>query len=297
MAATRRLRELVESALSRARLPSGPVIVALSGGADSAALTFLSIESGAEVSAAHVHHGFEASDMLADAASTISDRLDVPLETISVEVPPGPSPEAQAREVRYGRLARIDGQVLTGHTRDDTVETMLINLVRGTGADGLAGIPYQRPPNVFRPILEITRSETREIATLADLPFLDDPTNDDLSVTRNHIRRVVLPRLRELNPRVDVAMARAAAALGGDGELLDRLADRVPSGALEVSLVATLPRPVADRMVMKWLVANGVQLAADVVARVWSVVSGETDRQDLEGGRSVVRDRAVVRVE
>ena len=78
---------------------------------------------------------------------------------------------------------------------------------------------------------------------------------------------------------------------------MDQMAGRVSSGALEASLVATLPRSVADRVVMRWLVANGVHLAADVVARVWSVVSGETDRQDLEGGRSVVRDRAVVRVE
>jgi tRNA(Ile)-lysidine synthase len=249
------------------------------------------------VSGTHVDHGLEASQTLSNAAAEIAGRLGIPFETIPVEVPPGPSLEAQAREARYAALSRVDGPVITGHTRDDALETMLINLVRGTGADGLGGIPYHRPPNVYRPILDVSRSETREIAALAELPFRDDPSNDDLRLTRNHIRRVVLPRLRDLNPRLDEAMSRAAAALRADGEYLDELADLAPSEALEVSLITTLPRPVADRLILRWLSSHEVRVSADLVERVWSVVLGETDNQDLEGGRSVVRDRALIRIE
>lgn len=297
MAATRRLRELADSALTRTRFPSGPVTVALSGGADSAALAVLAIQSGLEVSLFHVHHGFDASDMLAAAASEIADRLGIALETVSVAVGEGASLEAQARDARYGALTKVDGPVVTGHTRDDAVETMLINLVRGTGADGLTGIPYHRRPNVYRPILDVSRSETREIAALADLPFRDDPANESLDLTRNRIRHVVLPRLRELNPNLDETMARAASALRSDRDLLDEMADGALSDEMETSVITTLPSPIADRVVKRWLAAHDVEVSADAVARVWSVVSGDSDRQELDRGRSVVRDRAVIRVE
>lgn len=271
--------------------------VALSGGADSAALAVLAIQSGREVSLFHVHHGFDASDMLAAAASEIADRLGIALETVSVAVSEGASLEAQARDARYGALTNVAGPVVTGHTRDDAVETMLINLVRGTGADGLTGIPYHRRPNVYRPILDVSRSETREIAALADLPFRDDPANESLDLTRNRIRHVVLPRLRELNPNLDETMARAASALRSDRDLLDEMADGALSDEMETSVITTLPSPIADRLVKRWLTAHDVEVSADAVARVWSVVSGDSNRQELDRGRSVVRDRAVIRVE
>ena len=297
MAATRRLTELVDSAVDRARFPPGALTVALSGGADSAALAYLAVELGADPSLVHVHHGLAASDMLAAAASAVAQRLDLQMHTISVEVPAGPSLEAQARHVRYEALATVDGAVVTGHTRDDLVETVLINLVRGSGADGLGGIPYHRPPNVYRPILHLTRSETREIAGLAELPFRDDPANDSLDMTRNRVRHLVLPVLRDLNPRVDEALARAADSLRADSALLDHLADGHSGSELETSVITTVPRPVADRLVMRWLATHGVQVTADIMSRVWAVAKGDSDRQDLQGGRSVVRDRAVIRVE
>jgi len=279
------------------RVPPGPVTVALSGGADSAALAHMALESGVGVSLVHVHHGFAASDVLASAATRIAKHLGLSLSTVSVDVASGPSVEAHARDARYGALESVDGPVLTAHTLDDTVETMLINLIRGTGIDGLGGIPYHRPPNVYRPILAVSRSETREIAALAGLEFRDDPSNLDLDLTRNHVRHVILPRMRELNPRLDEAMARTAAGLRIEAEFLDDLAAGATSDALDVSVVATIPGVVADRMLRRWLITHRVQVTADLMGRVWSVVRGQSDRQDLEGGRRVVRDRAVIRVE
>lgn len=297
MAATRRLSELVASALSRLNLPPGRPTVALSGGADSAALAHLAAEAGAEPLLLHVHHGFHASDVLAAAAGRIAAQLGLPLEVIAVDVAEGPSLEAMARAARYGVFDQIDQPVLTGHTRDDSVETMMINLIRGTGIDGLSGIPYHRPPNVYRPILAISRSETREIAALAGLEFYDDPMNETLDLARNRVRHVILPRMRELNPRLDEAMTRTSATLSADAGFLDAAAGALPPAELAVGVLITLPSPLGDRLVRRWLESHDVEVSAEIVARVWSVVSGGTPTQDLEGGRRVTRDRAVIRIE
>ena len=174
--------------------------IALSGGADSAALGLLASETlGDEVRAIHVHHGLRWSDSLREAANLVAKQLDLPLSIAEVEVLDG-SPEAAAREARYRVLTEFDDQVVTGHTKDDSVETVLINLVRGTGSGGLGGIPWHRPPNVYRPLLEVSRSETREIATLAGLEFFDDPMNEDLDLLRAAVRRRIVPELEALNP-------------------------------------------------------------------------------------------------
>lgn len=298
MAATRRLNELADAALTRARMPGGDVTVALSGGADSAALAYLSVHSGVTTRAVHVNHGFPASERLADAARDIADSLGIPIETIGVGVPLGPSPEELAREARYRVLVEVEGPVLTAHTRDDTVETLLINLIRGTGLEGLGGIPVFRAPNIHRPVLEVTRKETREIATLASLGFVDDPMNQDLSLTRNRVRSRLLPILREFNPTVDEAIARAALAVRAE---IDHIDDTAPDidleGELATSVVVALPRPVASRILRRWLAAHDVAVTADLVDRVWSVVSGDTSRQDLNGGRAVTRRGALLVIE
>ena len=234
--------------------------------------------------------------MMADAAARVAGVLDITLETIGVEVADGPSLEEQARDARYAALETVDASVVTGHTRDDSVETMLINLIRGTGSTGLGGVPRHRPPNIHRPILEVTRSETREIATLAGLPFLDDPMNEDMTLTRNRVRLTILPRMREINPKVDAAMARATAFVGRDNDLLDEMAGMPTASEVAASVVCTLPPPIAERVIRSFLEANGIGATADRVARVWSVAIGESDRQDLTGGRSIVRRGAMLAV-
>lgn len=297
MAETRRLSQLVETSLPLLELPPGPHVVALSGGADSAALALLCARAGVEVTAVHVDHQLPASPMMEKAAVQVAEVLDLAMTTIRVEVGSGPSLEELARDARYRALESVEGAVLTGHTRDDSAETMLINLIRGTGGAGLAGIPYHRPPNVYRPILGLGRGETREMAALAGLPFVDDPMNQDMSLTRNRVRLHLLPTMREINPAVDSALARAAAFLRRDNEFLDELADRHQVAELPVSLLSTLPRPVADRVVLRFLECNGVGAGAGRVDRVWSVATGESPRQDLSGGRSVVRRGAMLVVE
>ncbi|MFZ0013724.1 MAG: tRNA lysidine(34) synthetase TilS [Acidimicrobiia bacterium] len=298
MAATRRLSELTRSATSRLRLPDGPLTVAFSGGADSAALAHLVGAVGRDVRLLHVHHGFEASDALAAAAGVMASQLDVPIENVAVELDRGPSPEDKARDARYAVFREVPGAVLTAHTRDDSVETMLINLIRGTGVDGITGIPAHRPPNVYRPLLEVTRSETREIAAVAGLAFLDDPMNERMELTRNRVRRQIVPLMRDINPQVEEAMSRLASHLGEDASYLDRLAGDVDlSGGLAVGFVTTMPPALANRVIRRWLVADGIPTSSDLLRRVWAVASGTSPRQDLEGGRVVTRRGAMLLLE
>ncbi len=298
MVGTRRLTELIEATLPRIELPTGPVLIALSGGADSAALAYITIEAGVHCSGLHVNHGFPASGMMEKAARAVASQLDIALQVESVTVPEGPSPEAMAREARYRVFDAATVPVLTGHTLDDSAETILINLTRGTGPAGLAGIPAHRPLRVYRPLLGVTRSETREIATLTGLEFADDPMNDDPALIRNRIRRQVLPMLRELNPLVTQSLARAAQTLSADADFLDRMADRFrATDAVPIGLVFTLPKPIADRVLLRLLANNGVGPTADRLARVWSVVTGESERQELASGQSVCRHGPLLVIE
>lgn len=295
MADTRRLNELRPDI----RLPQGDLVVALSGGADSGALAWLCVEANRALRAVHVDHGLTHSDLMRDAALAVAHRLQIPVDLVETAVPRGASPEGQARTARYQTLSgavRPEEQLLTAHTADDNVETVLINLVRGTGLRGLAGIPSFRPPNVHRPLLGTSRSVLREIAVLVGIPFVDDPMNFDQAITRNRMRTTVIPRLREINPAVDDAVSRMVGSVQRDADLLDQIAAainfsevsgvvRVPLGVLE-----TQARPLADRLLVRALESLGVGPSADRLERIRSVASGSTLGEDVGDSVRVWRD-------
>ena len=297
MAATRRLSQLVESASDRLVLPNLRPVVALSGGADSAALAYLVKEQGEDIRAIHVNHNLAYSGLMEKTARSIADQLDIALQVVSVAVPEGASPEGQARKARYGAFGGIPDSdaVLTAHTLDDNAETMLINLIRGTGVRGLTGIPTHRPPNIFRPILRVRRSETREIAALVGLPFVDDPMNEDLSLTRNLLRAQVYPVLRQLNPQLSEAMARTAEALAADADYLDHLSPTptLHEGRASISLgvLAAASRPLMFRTLLAMIghVVGEGSLSAARLDRVWGVARGESTAQQI--GRGAVARR------
>ena len=273
------------------------MVVALSGGADSAALAYLVLHLGERATAVHVDHGLLDSPKMSAAAAAVADALDVSVSMIRVDVERGPSLEEKARDARYEALHSLDATVLTGHTRDDAVETVLMNLIRGTGVRGLGGIPVHRPPNVYRPMLDLTRDETREIAMLAQLPFVDDPMNQDLSLTRNRVRLEILPRLREINPQVVESLDRLSRVARAETELLDEMAAPHLGLVIPISVLMTLPTPVAERVMHHALEAHGVGATADRIARMWQVATGKSDRQDLAEGRRVIRDGALLTIE
>ena len=298
MAQSRRLSDLAGAINQRARLPEPPHVIALSGGADSAALADVVIGNFDDPPrCVHVHHSLAHSDLLAAAAESIADELSLSVDVVTVQIPEGPSPEAMAREVRYSALETslmTNESMLLGHTRNDQAETVLLNLVRGSGMRGLAGMPYGRGTRFFRPFLDVSRDETREYAMLRGLPFVDDPTNSDRTIRRNRIRLDVIPRLEELNPNLVEALARTAEYVRADSEYLDRLAilpansgdnsARVPTGVL-----AALDRPLRSRAIAG-LVASVREregLTSAELARIEDVLDGRSGRAELEGGVAV----------
>ena len=262
MVETRRLNELRGRSGELLRLPTGDLVLALSGGADSATLAYLIRHLGRDHRAIHCNHGLPASDRLEEAARAVAGAVGMGLEVVRIEIPLGASIEGQARKARYSALLRAlrPGEtLLTAHTLDDQAETVLMSLLRGAGPAGLAGIPV-RNGSVARPMLAVSRSDTRELAGLAGLPFYDDPSNLDRGLRRNALRLEVIPDLAaRFNPRLVESLARSAALVRSDESHLQDEAAAVPfveSGtSLSISLGAlfAVPRPVADRALRRCL--------------------------------------------
>jgi tRNA(Ile)-lysidine synthase len=223
------------------------VLVAFSGGSDSTALllglTLLARQLPFQITAVHLDHALdEGSAGRASAAAAIAGRLQADFiaerRAVSALRHPGESLEAAARRVRYETLEetrrRLGARwVATAHHRDDQAETVLLRMLFGSGLEGLAGI---RPVHgtVVRPLLGVSRAALREAVESAGLPWVDDPTNRDLSVPRNRVRHALLPSLAAEDEDVVERLARLALRAGGAGAALDRrLAARLGVDTLE----------------------------------------------------------------
>ncbi|MFT3660197.1 MAG: tRNA lysidine(34) synthetase TilS [Gordonia sp. (in: high G+C Gram-positive bacteria)] len=259
-----------------------PVCVALSGGADSLALTAASLRAGLRVRALVVDHGLQdGSGEVAERAAAAARDLGAAARVLTVTVDGPGGPEAAARTARYAALdeAREGLPVLLGHTLDDQAETVLLGLGRGSGARSLAGMAAWNAP-WGRPLLGIRRSQTRRACTEWGLSAWDDPHNADPRYTRVRVRREALPLLDDvLGGGVPEALARTAEQLCDDADVLDDLAAellaraRTPDG-LAASSLRRAPRALRTRALRAWLVEIGaVEPSSKVVARVDALVA------------------------
>ena len=295
----RRLVQLVTEMRKRVVFPPGPLVIALSGGADSAAAAWLLTREERTVRAVHVNHSLPHSSRMAEAARGISTKLGMDLAEVAIH--PTAESEDAMRTARYRALADHSGpdeSVITAHTADDQAETVLHNLLRGAGLDGMAGIPPRRG-RFHRPLLGVWRSETREMATLSGLPWDDDPQNDDPRFLRNRIRRRLIPQLEaEYQPRLREGLVRMSALAGADLSHLESLAARTPirtsaDGTVELSCarLADLPPPISSRVVRQALRrVRGPHAGSEAeVQRALEVARGKTRRAELQGGVTVIR--------
>jgi tRNA(Ile)-lysidine synthase len=237
-----------------------PCVVALGGGADSAMLLHATQEASHRngVRAVFANHGLASSHLLERAARELVDRLDIDLTVVDAPIVDGPDLEARARHARYTAIEAAVAQdelVLTGHTADDQAETVLMRLMRGSGAGGLAGIPARRGPWT-RPFLTFSRRELRAEAERLGLPFTDDPGNEDDRFLRSRIRNHLLPLIEEAYaPGIATNLARTAALVLRDDEYLNSLttpiAVTIVSGtiALPAPALVSAPLPLATRAV------------------------------------------------
>jgi tRNA(Ile)-lysidine synthase len=307
MAEARRLTELAATVADAATVPEGSLVAALSGGADSAALLWLCRRLGRRVRAVHVHHGLPGSDLMETAAVAVAAAVGVDLVRVRVAVEPGASLENHARQARYAALtvaALPDEWILTAHTSDDQAETVVDRILRGSGLDGLAGIPSRRPP-FARPLLGVPRAQTRELASLAALPWIDDPANEETEPLRNRIRRRLIPQLEaEYNPRLRQSLATVASLAAADTALLASLVDDVPITATDqgvempAAVLTTVPEALAARLARRLLAAAGQPSPPpSSVEGLLAVAAGAGARHQAAGGLVVRRRAAMVVVE
>lgn len=212
--------------------------VAFSGGLDSSVLLHLLAEWARSealppLRALHVDHGLQPAAQAWPAhCAAVCQRLGIELQVLRVQVDVGASLEQAARQARYAAFAARLGAgelLLTGQHRDDQAETLLLRLLRGAGARGLAAMPRQRPlgaGTLLRPLLDSPRGELEAYAAARGLSWVEDPSNRSEQFSRNFLRRQILPRLAERWPQVGAGLARTAAHLGEAQLLLAELAEQ-----------------------------------------------------------------------
>ncbi|MEO7050063.1 MAG: tRNA lysidine(34) synthetase TilS [Rhodanobacter sp.] len=265
-------------AAALATLPAAPLAVAFSGGPDSTALLHALAQLPAArlrgLRALHVDHGLHAdSARWAERCRMFCTALDVPCDVLRVQVArdKGVGLEAAARDARLAALASHlhEGEyLLFGHHRDDQVETVLLKLLRGAGPEGLGGMRALRPfgrGQLWRPVLDLSRAQLHDYIDLYQLDCIDDPSNADTALARNHLRHEILPRLQRHWPQAadsilhSAALSRAAAdALRSQwliafDTLHDRATDSLDADGW-LALMPALRQPLLDH----WLHARGL---------------------------------------
>ncbi len=314
-----RRRRSIETALKQ-EVPSGTgVLVALSGGRDSMVLFDALLRSRGllkvRVEALHVDHGLRPSSV--DDARFVEERCHewgVPclVERLGAK-PVSANMEAWARQQRYRLLrealvARDLDWVVTAHNANDVAETLLIKLLANKELTTIERRDERR--RCLRPFLDISREQINEYASRFAVPYIDDPSNDDIRLVRNRVRHSLLPSLeREFDPSAVWILADRARSIGADCEALDAWAER------EAQLVGTLAEAdpawlarCADRLrtlpeALAWRVSQrlfrpvlGYEIGEKGAHEALKLLRGEVDSLQLKEGIEVLRDRFGLRV-
>ncbi len=264
------------------------LLVAVSGGQDSLCLIklLLDLQSkwGWHLGIAHCDHRWRSdSQANANHVENLAKTWGISfyLETAIAPV----NSEAAARDWRYQALSAIAQAnnyqyIVTGHTASDRAETLLYNLIRGTGADGLQALTWQRPLTtgimLVRPLLEITRTQTEQFCQEFKLPIWEDSTNQDLKYARNRIRQELLPYLQEnFNPQVELALAQTAELLQAEVEYLEKAAQQLREEAMswnmgheKDSLTPLLPLQLNRRVLQKAPLALQRRVMRQILQRI-----------------------------
>lgn len=263
------------------------IAVGVSGGADSVALLrFLAAlrpQFGWDLVVCHIHHGLRGAEADRDECfvRALADQLGLPcavsrIDAAALALRDHISVEEAGRMARYAFFAQTAGEggrIATAHTLDDSIETVLMNLVRGTGLRGLCGIPRIRG-NIVRPLLDCTRAEVEDYLGALGQPYCTDSTNLTDDYTRNRIRHDILPRLCALNPNFSGAMARMLPRLAAQQAITDCLAAQsaqqlhAACGGLSRQGLSALPEPVCDRLLLRLLEQNRLPVSAAAVERM-----------------------------
>jgi len=252
----RALEAVRDSGLIRA---GEPLLVMLSGGADSVCLLDCAVTLGARVSALHVNYGLrEESDADAQHCRRLCEALGVPLTVERVSLPEGGNLQAEARDRRYAlaeRHAPPGSDYAAAHTASDQAETVLYRLAVSPGRRALLGMEPRRG-RLVRPLLNATREDTRAHCRARGLDWVEDASNSDPRFARARVREQLLPGLRELNPSAELNIVETSRLLRDEAEVLDAAVDdaliRLGEVAPAIDDLRALPAGLA-RLVLRRL--------------------------------------------
>ncbi|MBQ6848024.1 MAG: tRNA lysidine(34) synthetase TilS [Clostridia bacterium] len=271
---------ILDTAASYSLFPENSVVtVALSGGADSVALLYalyrLQNKLKIKVKAAHLNHQIRGNEALRDEdfVKKLCSSLDIPLIVKRADVPKfatekGLSLETAARQVRYEFLNRInEGVIATAHTASDNLETVILNLARGTALDGLCGIPVKRD-NIVRPIISATREMVEDYCKQNGLSFVTDSTNLSDDYTRNKIRHKIVPVLKELNPRIEKSVFKTSRCVSTVSELLEKEAknyikNNFANNTLKLLDFELLNSEIAKRVILEFVKSQNSEISLE----------------------------------
>lgn len=298
-----RIRAYIEK--YRLLQPDRPVLVALSGGPDSVALAHILVRLGYPVTALHCNfhlRGDESGRDEAFARTFASQTLGIPFHKIDFDTAAYAarhhlSIEMAARSLRYAWFEEmrrtLDAHAIAvAHHRDDSVETLVMNLLRGSGLRGLTGI---RPRNgyVVRPLLDVSRAEIMDWIEREGLRYVTDSTNLTDAYTRNFIRHQVIPLLEEINPAARVTLARSAAHLAAAEPLYESVIDEarrtVMTTPREVSVSKLYDFPSPETVLYELLRPFG--FTRTVAAEVFRSLDKISGKQFYSPAYRLVKDR------
>ncbi len=269
--------------------PAPAYRVAYSGGLDSHvllhALVHLRDRLDADIGAVHVNHALQAdADSWEEHCRNVCSGLEVSDASLRVDAraATGESQEAAARDARYAALAAwlpAGEYLLTAQHQDDQAETLLLQLLRGSGVNGLAAMPVRGElgrGQLLRPLLGVTRRQLQAYAEEKRLGWMEDPSNRDTAFDRNFLRASILPLLQERWPSVTAVLARSAAHCAEASKLLSLLGeqDLADTGAeqqdrLSLTRLIKLPLERQRNVLRHWIVqATGVAPSTAVLARI-----------------------------
>lgn len=282
-----------------------PVLVGLSGGADSVALADILVRLGYPVVALHCNFHLRGDESLRDEAfarAFACETLGIPFykidfDTAAYAARHRQSIEMAARHLRYAWFEamrrRLNAQAIAvAHHRDDSVETLLMNLLRGSGIRGLTGI---RPRNgyVIRPLLAVSRQEILDWLEARHLAYVTDSTNLSDEYTRNFIRHNVVPLLEKINPAARATLARSAAHLAAAEPLYARTVEEARAAVWETPRALSIPKllayPSPDTVLYEMLRPYGFTPA--VCEEIFRALGGLSGKQFFSPSYRLVKDR------
>jgi len=282
-AITRMVEEKIEAAVSDFNMESkmDGILVGFSGGADSSALLFYlnkraKKNGDGKVYAAHVNHMIRGKEADRDEhfCRTVCKDAGIELWVEQTDVPKlaaerKESVEEAARNVRYRTFFDVLSQnpeisfIATAHNAEDNMETVIFNMLRGTGIRGLSGIPPVRGFRIIRPLIYCTKSEIIGYCIANNIRYVTDSTNEDTDYTRNYIRSELIPKFSRINPQPEIAISRLCSLLRDDDMFIHKITrEFIESNNIDTTAMRGLLKE-QDAAILSRLVIHMYRLCAD----------------------------------